>query len=588
MPHKIGTYVRVSTEEQAQVVEGSIDSQQHRLKRFVEAKNEVERKWGAIVETYIDDGYSAKDTRRPAYQRMMKDIRSGRINLILVNDISRLSRNIHDFCVLLKDLEQCKAKFLSVKEQFDTSTPAGEMMIFNMINLAQFERRQTAERVSMNFHSRALRGLMSSGNPILGFEKDPLNKGKLVVVPEEAAKVRRIFEIYLETGSRQETVRQLNALGITPKIGKGRKCRHALDGRWTVGSVANHLKNQAYVGKLEVNRRFKDEDQDTLKAWQQYQVVDATWPAIIDDDTFFSAQKLMDENRQQERARFANGQNRVFLLSGILRCGECERALIGQTAHGRSDSHRYYGHKIIVGETNTCKIKRFRAESIEDAVIRHLDEMILRAGYLDNIEANIRNLMGDQNADAFLEKDQVQKELIAIDKDIESVFKLHTEMSGNPEIKAVIREKLEKLAERKRALTTYLETIETRVRNNRDAKEARSVIENKVLAFKRGWQKATPATQKRLVRRLIDTLVYTPEGLQTYYVTAKDVELDLPVSKSKKASESSSGAVSANSDFQSFSSNQPNVSYLYAGSLVGRVNIPEHSLQFIPGTLFTV
>ena len=97
------------------------------------------------------------------------------------------------------------------------------MMIFNMINLAQFERRQTAERFSMNFHSRALRGLISGGDPMLGFEKEPLNKGKLVVVPEEAAKVRRIFEVYLETGSRQETARHLNALGITPKIAKGRK-----------------------------------------------------------------------------------------------------------------------------------------------------------------------------------------------------------------------------------------------------------------------------------------------------------------------------------------------------------------------------
>ena len=572
MPHRIGIYVRVSTEEQAQVVEGSIDSQQHRLKKFVEAKNEVERKWGSIVESYIDDGFSAKDTRRPAYQRMMRDIHSGRINLILVNDVSRLSRNIHDFCVLLKDLEQCKAKFLSVKEQFDTSTPAGEMMIFNMINLAQFERRQTAERVSMNFHSRALRGLMSGGNPILGFEKDPLNKGKLCVVPEEAAKVRRLFEIYLETGSRQETARQLNALGITPKIAKGRKCRHALSGRWTVGSVANHLKNMAYIGKLEVNRRFKNEDQDTLKAWQQYQVVAATWPAIIDEDTFYSVQKLIEENRQQERARFAKGEKRVFLLSGILRCGECERALIGQTAHGRSDSHRYYGHKTIVGETINCKIKRFRAEEIEHAVIQHLDEMILRAGYLDNVEANIRDIMGGQNLDSLVEKEQAQKDLVSIDRDIDSALQLHTEMSGSSEVKAIIREKLEKLAEKKRALTAYLEAIETRVRNNRDARESRSVIEDKVIAFRKGWNKATPAIQKRLIKRLIDTLIYTPEGLKTYYVTAKDLELDLPISKSKKASELSSGALSANSVFPAFQSNQPDVSYLYAGSLVGRAS----------------
>ena len=570
MPHKIGSYVRVSTEEQAQVVEGSIESQQHRLKWFVESKSEHEKNWGKIVDTYIDDGYSAKDTRRPAYQRMMRDIHSGKINLILVPDISRLSRNIHDFCLLLKDLEDCKAKFLSVKEQFDTSSPAGEMMIYNMINLAQFERRQTGERVSMNFHSRALRGLMSGGNPILGYDKDPNNKGKLVVNAEESPMVRRIFEIYLETGSRQEAVRRLNTLGISPKIGAGRKCRHAIDGRWTVSSVATHLKNLAYVGKLEVNRRFKDEDRDTLKLWQQYQIVDASWPAIIDEETFNTVQRLLEENRIRERARFSKGQTRVFLLSGIMRCGECERALIGQTAHGRSGSHRYYGHKIIVGETNTCKIKRFRADEIEQAVIQHLDEMLLRAGYLDTVELNIRTIMGGQEADAFVEKERVQKDLMAVEKDIESVFQLHAEMAGNADIKIIIREKLEKLAERKRALTAYLESIESRVRRSKDAKEARSVIENKVVAFKRGWQKASSSTQKRLIRRLIDTLVYTPEGLQAYYVTANDAEVELPISKSKKASESSSGAVSSNFSFHTSQLNHPDDPFSYAGSSVGR------------------
>lgn len=97
------------------------------------------------METYLDDGISAKDTNRPAFQRMMKDLRKGKINLILVTDLSRLSRNIMDFCVLLEELRTYKAQFLSIKEQFDTTTAAGEMMVFNMINLAQFERKQTSE-----------------------------------------------------------------------------------------------------------------------------------------------------------------------------------------------------------------------------------------------------------------------------------------------------------------------------------------------------------------------------------------------------------------------------------------------------------
>ena len=105
MRHKIGAYIRVSTEEQAQVVEGSLDNQKHRICGYIDIKNMQDKDWGKAIEFYVDDGYSAKDTKRPAYQRMMRDIKKGKINLILVTDLSRLSRNILDFCNLLKDLE---------------------------------------------------------------------------------------------------------------------------------------------------------------------------------------------------------------------------------------------------------------------------------------------------------------------------------------------------------------------------------------------------------------------------------------------------------------------------------------------------
>jgi site-specific DNA recombinase len=127
---KIGGYQRVSTEEQAALVEGSLDNQRYRLNAFVDLKNVQEKNWGKIVDWYVDDGYSAKDTRRPAFQRMMSDLRKGKIDLILVADLSRLSRNIQDFCEILEILKTNESSFLSIKEQFDSSTPAGKMMLY--------------------------------------------------------------------------------------------------------------------------------------------------------------------------------------------------------------------------------------------------------------------------------------------------------------------------------------------------------------------------------------------------------------------------------------------------------------------------
>lgn len=568
MPHKIGAYVRVSTEEQAQVMDGSLESQQYRLKSFIDLKSHHEAGWGKIVETYIDDGYSAKDTNRPAYQRMMKDIRAGKVNLILVTDISRLSRSIHDFCILLKELDEHKAKFLSVKEQFDTSTPAGEMMIYNMVNLAQFERRQTSERVAMNFHSRAMRGLLNGGSPVLGYDKDPTNPGKLIVNKDEVPMVRTIFETYLETGSIQATAIRLNGTGILPKIGKGRKYRHIASGRWTVPTVRSHLTNLGYAGKREVNRNYKNEDQDYLKSWQRYQVVSASWPRIIDEESFLIVQKMLEENRLKERDRFKNGERRFFLLSGIIRCGDCGRALIGQAATGRSQTHRYYGHRQVVGEAIVCKHKRFRADEIETAVVEHLDEILLRAGHLDSVEENIRKIYGTQSTDLFSERDRVLKDLVALEKDIDSAFKLHADMDKEPEVLALVQGKLTALAEKKRKLVSYKEILLAKIDKHNDAKDARSVIEDRALAFKKGWPKASVATKKRLMRRLVDGLIYTTDGLQVFYVTSKDAPTELTATKTKMASEIDSGATSVTLQLLSPNSRRPSRFFSANGSPV--------------------
>ena len=541
MPHKIGAYVRVSTEEQAQVMDGSIDSQQHRLKAFIDLKTLQEGSWGKIIETYIDDGYSAKDTRRPAYQRMMKDIRSGKINLILVTDLSRLSRNIPDFCDLLKDLDAHKAKFLSVKEQFDTSTPVGEMMIYNMINLAQFERKQTSERVSMNFHSRAMRGLKNGGNPILGYDKDPTNPGKLVVNVVESAAVRIIFEKYLELGSLQATANYLSGTTIKPKIAVGRKNRHALEGRWTVDSVRNVLINTAYAGLREVNKVRQNEDQDFLKPWQRYQIVKASWTALIDEQVFNTVQKLLADNKTKERDRFKKSQPHFYLLSGVLRCGDCGRALIGQASHGANAVHRYYGHKQVVGETIPCKIKRFRADEMETAVTNHLTEILLRSGHLDGVEANLKKSVGAENQDLFTTRDQANQDLALIEKDIESAFRLNAQMESNPEVLKMISEKLEQLGLRKQKLLAQRDLILQKIDEGADVKEARQTIEENAKNLSKGWQKATPSMKKRLVRSLVDRLVYTSSGLHAYYHRTAVMQSLNPSESNLKTSEKSSG-----------------------------------------------
>lgn len=525
MRHNIGIYVRVSTEEQAQIADGSIDSQQHRINAFIDLKKHQDKHWGVLTETYVDDGYSAGSTNRPAYQRMIADLKKGKINLILVTDLSRLSRNISDFCDLYKEIGKYKANFLSIKEQFDTSTPIGEMMVFNMVNLAQFERKQTSERISMNFHSRAMRGLVNGGNPLLGYDRDPSNAGKRMVNEAEAVLVRKIFQMYDEGLSQSSIAEQLTKEGEKRKDWNGRKYRHIKDGRWTLNAIQNILKNYAYVGKREVNVGNKKEKQEYLKAWQRYQIVEASWPSIIDEAQFNRVQHRMMEAYKLERSRFSNGAKRVFLVSGKINCGHCGHALIGQSAHGKRKVHLYYGHKQLAGEKITCPIKRFPAMEIESAVIKHLNHILNTQGHLNSIEKNIEKSMGTNKLEISSQRETIERCLEKIDGEIDSALKLVTTMKSGSAGFDVVQEKIQKMAERKKELEKGLNLVGLAEENLGALTGAKKFIETNALKVREALKKAKPYLQKKLLGELFQQLVVTDAGLKVFYRLPEDQPL---------------------------------------------------------------
>jgi site-specific DNA recombinase len=140
-PYRVAIYIRVSTEEQAENPEGSIKNQEQRLREFIKLKNMVEP-FGEVAAVFSDI-LSAKDMNRPGFQKMLKAIETKDINLVLVTELSRFSRSTKDFSMLQEFLEEHECKFLSIRENFDTSGAAGQMVLQMMATIAEFERRQT-------------------------------------------------------------------------------------------------------------------------------------------------------------------------------------------------------------------------------------------------------------------------------------------------------------------------------------------------------------------------------------------------------------------------------------------------------------
>lgn len=541
MRHKIGLYIRVSTDEQAFRHEGSIENQQHRLKAFIDMKNMHEAGWGKAIETYIDDGYSAKDTNRPAFQRMMKDICRGKINMIFVTDLSRLSRNIKDFCFLLEDLQKAKARFLSIKEQFDTTTAAGEMMIFNLMNLAQFERKQTSERVSINFFSRALRGLRNGGAMILGYDKNPTNPSSLMINEKEAADVQTIFSMFTQIGSLGKLATELNQTMIAPKKLENENYRHNARGKWNPQSLHNLLRNPAYVGLREINKGNKDKEQETLLSHQKFKIVKASWPAIIDQKTFDDAQEILKSNTLAARTRKETGESRIYLLSGIIKCSECGRALVGNAGHGKISIHRYYVHRRIHGEKVNCAMKSIRADDLEQEVLKYLDNILSHEGYLQKIENRIIDLARPIKVQLKNETELCLVNLDQVDKDIKATFELHTKM-GDSVVDSLFKERLQDLQSQKKFLSARLTELQDQKELSLDSELARQTIQENLAHFQKAKKNASRFMLKQLIKKVLAGIVLEPNRIAIRYWTGNELLDSKPTPPTKKASDLNSEA----------------------------------------------
>lgn len=514
MSHKIGFYIRVSTEEQALRTEGSLESQKHRLANFVDLRNMQSAGWGVVVKSYVDDGYSAKDTNRPALQKLIADLRKGAVNMVLVVDLSRLSRSIRDFCGLLDLFKETSSKFLSLKEQFDTSTAAGEMMLFNMINLAQFERRQISERVTLNFHSRALRGLRNGGVTPLGFKVDPENKSVLVVNEDEAGYVRQIFDLFLIEGSLYRTATKLREQQIPCGANGEEKANHPQS--WNLQNLSNFLKNHHYAGLREVNKQNKAKRQEDLLLHERYQVVKAAWSGIVPEATFFAVQKVLEENHKLERNRLNGSAKRNFLLTGTSYCQECGRPLVGSTGHGKGGEIQYYVHRPIEGKPVTCSVKRFRADAAESAVENHLLQVVLREGYLDGLEKDLEKNFKTTRKDKIAQRVALERKVAEADQDLTRLIKLQMQ-TDDEDLRDLYTDQLKSMKDQRKADMEALEIAKDDEASGIDPTAFRNTVECNLRNLQRAWDKATPSLRKKLLRAVIDRLEFRHDGIDIHY-----------------------------------------------------------------------
>ncbi|MGI5818110.1 MAG: recombinase family protein [Armatimonadota bacterium] len=376
----VGIYARVSTEEQVGP-EGSIKNQLQRCKQYLDLQFGPSSENGyALIERYQEEGKSGKNTEeRPVFQKMLADIHNGTINAICVAELSRLSRSVKDIANILSDFEKNNITFLCLNPSVDTSTAAGKLVLNVMAALAEYEREQTAARTKAAMYDRAQRGLWNGGH-IFGYDLDPDNQGHLTVNEEQAEVVRKIFETYLKEKSIQRTVDKINEAGHRLPGYTSRRGKEHPERKFAYSTLQTMLKNRAYLGEKEINKKNKGEDQSELDENKQYEIVDAVWPAIIEEELFRSVQIAMAQNTRS----FVRGKrDHTFLLSDMVECGHCNVSLENGSGTGRGGKRYYYYRHTTGTKKDDCPIGDLSASELEDAIVERLREIAENEGIVE-------------------------------------------------------------------------------------------------------------------------------------------------------------------------------------------------------------
>ena len=261
---KLGLYIRVSTERQVKVVEGSLKNQDQLLTHHVEFKSKLSNEQWVIVDRYVDEGKSAKDTKgRPEYQRMIQDIEKGKIDTVLCVSLSRISRSTRDLLDMVEYFKEMNVDFICLKEDFDTTTAQGKCFLTIMGALNEFEREQTSERTRSNMLARAERGLWNGGQ-LLGYNLNIEKKGYIIPNDEEKIIVNFCFDAYLECGSILKTCDVANSKGYHTKEYSTKGGNFHTSKKFGYTPMLKLLTNLAYIGKREINKYRMHKSQENL------------------------------------------------------------------------------------------------------------------------------------------------------------------------------------------------------------------------------------------------------------------------------------------------------------------------------------
>ncbi len=410
---RVAAYCRVSTEYEEQ--ESSYDVQVEHYTTYIKSKPEWE-----FVEVYADDGISGTNTKkRDEFNRMIDDCKAGKIDMILTKSISRFSRNTVDCLKYTRELKALNIAVFFEKENINTLDAKGEVLMTIMAALAQQESESLSANVRLGIQFRNQQGKVQvNHNRFLGYTKD--ENGKLVIVPEQAEIVKRIYAEYMDGASFLQIKRGLEADGILN--GAGNK-------KWEVSNIRQILTNEKYIGDALLQKTYTVSVLEKKRVKNDGQVpkyyVEGSHEAIIDRDVFLRVQAEIDRRANIIKGGKKRVYSSKYALSSVIICGHCGDIFrrIKWNNHGcKSTVWRCVSRVNKKKSGIHCPARTVHEEMIQAAVVTAINDAWSRKDeILPQLKENIRAVLQEDTDAKIAEIDtavkEKQEELLKVGKD---------------------------------------------------------------------------------------------------------------------------------------------------------------------------
>lgn len=422
-PWNAALYIRLSKEDGDKSESYSVTSQREILKEYIKQHNDI-----ALFDIYIDDGWSGTNFNRPSFQRMLQDIYAGKVNCVIVKDLSRFGRNYTDSGNYIDNVfVRLNVRFIalnngvdSISNNMNAATKCITVGVQNVINESVAATTSVNVRGTLNVIRK--QGKFIGSFPTYGYLKSPDDRHMLIIDEETAPVVRQVFRWFIEGKSVIGITKELNALGIpnpsTYKKLKGWNYKHTSgknnDGLWCDSTVRRMLSNQMYIGNMvqgkntTISYKIKQCKSIPKSDWI---IVENTHEPIIDRETFDKAQSLFNRN-----TRTAPTKTELDLFAGFVKCADCHRAMSKKTNKHSYGTYKYY--RCVTSrkmDSGACSPHSIRLDKLEQAVLVTIQTMIDTAIELDKVLEKISknaDNRGESLAQKSMEKLVAQREQI--------------------------------------------------------------------------------------------------------------------------------------------------------------------------------